>query len=158
MKLWKDAVGQDVIEMFLDKIFELKGCSVYDFERYLMDVACGQVDVPRTGDICDSCREECPEDCSYLKDLEGELEDKIDETESVISNLKEERDSEKEDKEAAMEQRDVAIAKYHALKENAVLFSVDDLKDILPEYEQRMKIDVNDRDMWGMDDDEEIPF
>jgi hypothetical protein len=138
--MWKGKVDEQLIEMFLDKIFELLGNSPYDFERYLLDVACGDKDIPRHGDVCDACRSECHEDCEWCDDLEERLKDTITERDEAVT----ERDE-------AITERDKAITKYHALKENAILFSPDDLKDILPEYEQRLQGRI-----W--DDDDEIPF
>lgn len=144
--MWKGKVDEQTIEMFLDKIFELHGCSVFDFERYMMDVACGSADIPKFGDVCESCREECHEDCEWC----DELEERIDETQSLIRDLKDQRDEEKKEKETAIQQRNEAVTKYHALKNNAVLFSPDDLKDIVPEYEQKLQ--------GRYFDDDDIPF
>lgn len=106
--MWKDKIDSELIDMFLDRLFQECKYSIFDFERVLADYGMENIKVPFEDD---DCTKDCPhleELNETIKKLNGEIKRK---KEDSIRNNKLYLDMKK---------------KYKEHKKNSVLFTMDD--------------------------------
>jgi len=121
MRIWKEHIDTELIDMFLDMLFEKCGNSLYDFSKVLADF-----DFKLDRDDDGYRRNDCSRNCHHLQDLD-EIFEKINTKNrkkilSLESKLKESMIDNKRNHELYIKQR----KQYLVLKRNSVVFSMDD--------------------------------
>ncbi len=131
--MWKKHIDSDLIEAFMDRMFETYRYSFHDMENALKDFA-------YNGEICNDA---ICEDCKYIKALDDRMDSLNDLRKKAIQEkniaLKEldlalkDRDKilkeRNEVRNDSKRNRDLYVAmkeKYKQLKENSVIFSMEE--------------------------------
>ena len=125
MRLWK--VDEDIIEMFLDRLFVRFGNSSYQLEQFLKEYAFEEdMSSLWVGDECDECHDDMKFNIKRLNKQMEQLQAQRDTAhkhtrEAVSKGLEAKKDS----------QRNLAMymemkMKYEKLKNNSVIFSMEE--------------------------------
>jgi hypothetical protein len=131
--MWKNHIDSDLVEAFMDRMFETYRYSFYDMEKSLKDFAYSS----------NICNDAICEDCLYIK----ALDDRIEKINELRERAVKERDAHKRVAIEAIDQKDKTIRerdearkdskrnlnlyvsmkeKYKQLKENSIIFSMEE--------------------------------
>ncbi len=123
MRIWKKHIDPELIELFMQRLFEECGNSMFDFERAIKDFGLSSIRPPpiEYADCIDTCESvhDLENDMANLKDKIIELKKK---QTTLLEKIKEANSDSRRNCDLYTEMRN----KYDELKANSVVFTMDD--------------------------------
>ena len=111
MRIWKQHIDPELIDMFLDRLFEKCKCSIFEMERVMQDLACSD-------NLNHLYKDELEEICKECDDVHH--------LEETVDNLGDDINSLKDDIKGNIQLYLDMKKKYNFLKKNAVVFTMDE--------------------------------